>query len=77
MTEVAGTPYRSLACRDLGFPCEWAIRSTSDGEVRSRFAAHAKCAHALDPIPPAIAKRLVDALRTWPEPTATARDGNP
>jgi predicted small metal-binding protein len=66
MTDSAHPPAHSLACRDLGFACEWAVRSKSDSEIRSRFAEHAKCAHSMDAVPPEFEGRLQNALRTLP-----------
>ena len=63
MTSSGSAAHHSLACRDLGYACEWAIRSRSDAEIRSRFAEHAKCAHSLDPVPAEVAERLTGALR--------------
>jgi predicted small metal-binding protein len=56
----------SLACRDLGFVCEWAVRSSSDAEIRSRFAEHAKCAHAMEIVPADVAGRIAGAQRSRP-----------
>ena len=53
----------SLACRDLGLPCEWAVRSSSEAEIRSRFAEHAKCAHAMDVVVSDVAERVAKATR--------------
>ncbi len=58
MTAPDAGPMRALACRDLGFSCEWSIRSQVSEEIGRRFREHAKCAHGLDPIPPDLAARL-------------------
>jgi predicted small metal-binding protein len=63
MNGAEPAPSLSLACRDLGLPCEWAVRSSSDAEIRSRFAEHAKCAHAMDVVVPDVAERVAKAMR--------------
>jgi predicted small metal-binding protein len=64
MNASAGQPLRSLACRDVGFPCEWSIRSASGAEIESRYREHAKCAHPGDAGTPALAERVERATRT-------------
>ena len=60
---TAGGGARSLTCRDVGFPCEWGIRGSDEGEILSRFRDHAKCAHALPELTPEIASRARAAVR--------------
>jgi len=63
MNGSESVPSFSLACRNLGLPCEWAVRSSSDAEVRSRFAEHAKCAHAMAVVVPDVAERVAKAMQ--------------
>jgi predicted small metal-binding protein len=35
----------ALACRDLGFACEWATEGTSPEDLAERARAHYACAH--------------------------------
>jgi predicted small metal-binding protein len=53
----------SVACRDLGFACEWELRARPWGEVRSRFFDHAKCAHAVAGPTPELDGRLESVRR--------------
>ncbi len=53
----------SLACRDLGFPCEWELRARPLPEVESRFRDHARCAHALAEVGPELSAKLAAARR--------------
>ena len=62
MTGIGAGPSVAFACRDLGFNCEWALRADSAEEVRARFRDHAKCAHAIDPIPAELSARLDSAV---------------
>lgn len=64
MSDAAPATRRSLACRDLGFACEWQVRSTSPTEIESRFREHARCAHGLGALPPELAERIASELRT-------------
>jgi predicted small metal-binding protein len=52
----------SLACRDVGFSCEWEMRARPLEEVRSQFREHAKCAHAIAEIGPELSAKI-DAAR--------------
>jgi predicted small metal-binding protein len=56
----------ALECRDLGYPCEWSARTSSSSELLARFADHAKCAHAIDPVPPELAAKVEKATRAFP-----------
>ncbi len=40
-------PPVSLACRGLGWNCEWATRAPTAAEALDQFAQHAKCAHKM------------------------------
>ena len=53
----------SLACRDLGFGCEWSTRAGSVEEATTRFREHAKCAHAIESLSPDLAARVTAAFR--------------
>ncbi len=64
MSDAAPPSRRALACRDLGFACEWQIRSASPSEIESRFREHARCAHGLSALPPELAERVTSELRT-------------
>jgi predicted small metal-binding protein len=64
MTDPSHEGRRSLECRDLGWPCEWAARTTTNAELLARFAEHAKCAHAIDPLPLELAAKVQIATRT-------------
>lgn len=47
MTPSDGVARWSLACQDVGYPCEWRVRATSLEEITARFYDHARCAHAV------------------------------
>ncbi len=55
---------RTIACHDLGFSCEWAARAGTEEELVARYRDHAKCAHALDPLPAELATRLEQVSRS-------------
>jgi predicted small metal-binding protein len=63
MTERASTAPRTLACHDLGFECEWAVRTSGPDELLARYRDHAKCAHAIDPLPRELSERIVVVSR--------------
>lgn len=55
-------PKVTFACRSLGMPCEWAVQLASAAEVLPRFAEHAKCAHKIAEIDPALKGRIEAAI---------------
>ena len=62
MTESPEASHRSLACRDLGFPCEWEIRSAPTEELERRFREHYRCAHGGTDPPADVLHRLGPAM---------------
>ena len=52
----------SFACRSIGMPCEWAVQVDSVAELLPRVADHAKCAHKIAEIDPALRARIEAAL---------------
>lgn len=63
MSEPSSTPFRTLACRDLGFPCEWQLRAASIDEVQRRFREHARCAHGMAELDAGWVDRVTAASR--------------
>jgi predicted small metal-binding protein len=63
MTAVELAGHRSLVCRDVGFSCEWAVRSDSAAEALERFREHAKCAHGVADMAPDLTERARASLR--------------
>ncbi len=61
MSDTHDPPRWTLACRDLGFSCEWAVRATAKSEVESRFRDHLKCAHGEPVLSADLARRIADA----------------
>jgi len=53
----------SLACRDVGFACEWEMRARPLGEVEARYRDHAKCAHSLAELGSELNAKIVAARR--------------
>lgn len=53
----------SLACRGLGFACEWATTAPSAADAVTQFAQHAKCAHQLSELDPATRSKAEAAVR--------------
>ncbi|HXW66471.1 MAG TPA: DUF1059 domain-containing protein [Thermoplasmata archaeon] len=53
----------ALACRDLGFACEWAVRSPSRAAADERLAEHLRCAHAVASPDDALRSRIEAAFR--------------
>lgn len=61
---MSGSEVRwSLACRDLGFVCEWELRARPLGELETRFREHAQCAHAAATADPELGSRVAGARR--------------
>ncbi|MGI0128903.1 MAG: DUF1059 domain-containing protein [Thermoplasmata archaeon] len=63
MTESAPTPRWSFSCRDVGYSCEWQVRTSSVDELKARFLEHARCAHTVSPLPPELLARVERAAR--------------
>jgi predicted small metal-binding protein len=51
-----------FACAALGEPCEWALEAESADEVSRRFVDHARCAHAIAPVPADLDARVRAAV---------------
>ena len=61
---MSGSEVRwSLACRDLGFVCEWELRARPLAELEGRFREHAVCAHAAASADPEWASKVAGARR--------------
>jgi len=52
-----------LCCRDVGVDCDFRVRGETVEEVLQAAAQHAKQAHGLDAIPPALAGIVRAAIR--------------
>ncbi len=61
---MSGSEVRwSLACRDLGFACEWELRARPLAELETRFREHAQCAHAAASADSELASKVAGARR--------------
>lgn len=53
-----------VQCRDLGFDCAAVARGDTEEAVLREVAAHAKAAHGMDQVPPAVVDRVRKVMRT-------------
>lgn len=49
---------RGVVCRDLGYVCEWELRTGSPDELLRRYREHFRCAHGGSDPPPELLGRL-------------------
>ena len=55
-----------IHCRDVGFDCDGVIRAGSEEEALQQAAVHAKKAHGLNEVTPAIVEQVRSVMREEP-----------
>jgi predicted small metal-binding protein len=55
---------KHLRCRDLGMNCDFEARGDTEDDIMRQAAAHAQRAHEIPEIPPELALKVRNAIRT-------------
>ena len=55
-----------IHCRDVGFDCDGVIRAETEEEALKMVAEHAKTAHGLEEVTPAVVEQVKAVMRDEP-----------
>ncbi len=55
-----------IHCRDVGYDCDGVIRAETEEEALKMVAEHAKTAHGLEEVTPAVVEQVKAVMRDEP-----------